>query len=153
MRTIADDQVLSSLVERLRQLHPETARRWGTLTAGEMLCHLGDANESVLGTRTVPGSPASAAAGPVLKWMALYAPLPWPKGAKTRPGVDPRLGGTRPGDFEKDRERVIGSLKSLAMAAPATLSARHFMLGPMSARDWHRWAYRHATYHLRQFGL
>lgn len=153
MRTIADDQTLSSLVERLRQLRPDTPRRWGTLTVGEMLCHLGDAHESVLGIRIPPGPPPSAVPRPVLKWMVLYAPVPWPKGAKTRPGVNPRIDGTRPGDFEKDRERAIASLKGLAVAAPTTLSARHFMFGPMSARDWYRWAYRHVTYHLRQFGL
>ena len=36
---------------------------------------------------------------------------------------------------------------------PNDLDAGHFMFGPMSARDWHRWAYRHVTYHLRQFDL
>jgi hypothetical protein len=85
--------------------------------------------------------------------MLLYAPVPWPKGAQTRPGVNPRIDGTRPGDFEEDRERAIASLKGLAIAAPPTLSQRHFMFGPMSAWDWYRWAYRHVTYHLRQFGL
>ena len=153
MRTIADDQTLSSLVERIRRLRPDTPRRWGTLTAGEMLCHLGDAHESVLGTRIPPGPPLSRASHPFLKLLVLYAPVPWPKGAKTRPGVDPRIAGTRPGDFERDRGRVIASLKSLAVAAPTTLTAGHFMFGPMSARDWHRWAYRHVTYHLRQFDL
>ena len=153
MRTIADDQTLGSLVERLRRLCPDTPRRWGTLTAGEMLCHLGDAHESVLGTRIPPGPPPSGVPRPLLKLLALYAPVPWPKGAKTRPGVDPRIDGTRPGDFEQDRERAIASLKGLAVAAPATLAARHFMFGPMSALDWRRWAYRHVTYHLRQFDL
>ena len=153
MRTIADGQTLSTLVEHLRQLRPDTPRRWGTLTADEMLCHLGDAQESVLGTRIPPGPPLSEASHPVLKWMVLYAPVPWPKGARTRPGVDPRINGTRPGDFEQDRSRAIASLGDLAVAAPTSLAARHFMFGAMSAQDWHRWAYRHVGHHLRQFGL
>ncbi|MEP7226883.1 MAG: DinB family protein [Gemmatimonadales bacterium] len=161
MRTIAEDRTLSSLVERLQRLLPDTPRRWGTLTAGEMLCHLADTHESVLGTRIAPGPPPSGAprpalqrmTRPVVKWMALYTAIPWPKGAKTRPGVDPKLHGTRPADFEQDRGRAIATLRRLAVAAPTTLTGRHFMFGPMSARDWHRWAYRHVTYHLRQFGL
>jgi hypothetical protein len=153
MKTIADDKILKSLVERLGQIRPDSSRRWGTLTAGEMLCHLGDANESVLGTR-IPTRPIPfGAPRPLLKWFALYTAVPWPKGVKTRPDVDPRIDGTRPGDFEQDRERTIRTLKALAVATPPTFPASHFMFGPMSARDWHRWAYRHVTHHLTQFGL
>jgi len=51
MKTVADATVLRSLVERLRLLEPQTPRRWGTMTAHEMLCHLGDAMEMVTGVR------------------------------------------------------------------------------------------------------
>jgi len=71
MHTIADDKTLNSLVERLRQLSPDTPRRWGTLTAAEMLCHLGNAHESVLGIRIPPGPIPSGAPRPLLKWLAL----------------------------------------------------------------------------------
>jgi hypothetical protein len=88
-----------------------------------------------------------------MKWIGLYAPLPWPHGIRTPPQVDPRLDGTRPGDFEQDRSRAIEGLRRLA-AAPATAFApTHSIFGAMTARDWMRWAYRHTNYHLRQFGL
>ncbi|MGH7497554.1 MAG: DinB family protein [Gemmatimonadales bacterium] len=153
MRTITDGKTMASLVGRLHQLRPDTPRRWGTLTAGEMLCHLGDAHESVLGTRIAPGPPPLAGSHPMLKWLVLYVPVPWPKGVQTRPGVNPRIAGTQPGEFERDRGRAIASLQALAVAAPTTLAGCHFVFGAMSPRDWYRWAYRHVTYHLRQFGL
>ena len=153
MRTIADHQILESLVERLRRLRPETPRRWGTLTAGEMLCHLGDAHESVLGVRVPPGPAPSGRPRPFPKWLVLQTPFPLPRGVKTRPGVDPRIDGTRPGDFEHDRERAIRSLQGIATALPTTLAPHHSMFGPMTARDWYRWAYRHVNHHLSQFGL
>ena len=153
MPSIADTATLSLLVERLGQLRADTPRCWGTLTASEMLCHLGDAHESVLGVRVPSGPRAPDVSRPILKWMALYGPIPWPKGAKTRPGVDPHLEGTRPGDFEMDRLRSIASLQRLAEAEPTSLAAHHFQFGAMSASDWHRWAYRHVEHHLRQFGL
>jgi hypothetical protein len=53
-------------------------------------------------------------------------------------------------EFEADRRRAITSLERLAVAEPATLAARHFRFGPMSAAGWHRWAYRHVRHHLRQ---
>jgi hypothetical protein len=118
-----------------------------------MLCHLGDTCESVLGLRVPPGAPPSGQPRPVLKWLILYSPMPWPKGVRTRPGVNPHLEGTRPGDFERDRQRVLEGLERLAAAPAEALAAHHFMVGPMSRDDWHRWAYKHVDHHLRQFGL
>jgi len=153
MNSIASAETRAELIRRLEGLTPTTPRRWGTLTAAEMLCHLGDTFESVLGVRIPPGPPASRAPRPVLKWLILYAPLPWPKGARTRPGVDPHREGSRPGEFDSDRFRVVGGLDRLAVAPAESLAANHFMVGPMSRKDWHRWAYKHVDHHLRQFGL
>lgn len=153
MSTIANPRIVSELIGQLRQLQPDTPRRWGTLSAGEMLCHLGDAHESVLQTRIPPGSVPPGAPRRVMKWVALYSPSPWPKGIATRPGVNPKINGTRPGDFELDRARAIESLESLVTADSTTLLPQHVMFGPMSTVDWHRWAYRHVRHHLRQFGL
>lgn len=153
MKTIAAPGVVAALAARLAALRPDTPRRWGTLTAGEMLCHLADAGASVLGQRPRSGPSAPAAPRPFVKWVALYTAMPWPKDLKTRPSVDPRAGGTRPGDFEEDRRRVIAGLTQLAEAPAAALPPTHLHFGPMSRRDWQRWTYRHVDHHLRQFGL
>jgi hypothetical protein len=153
MKTIAAPGVVSGLAARLATLRPDTPRRWGTLTAGEMLCHLADSSASVLGHRPRSGPPGPRAPRPFLKWFALYSTLPWPKDVKTRPSVDPRAGGTRPGDFEEDRRRVLAGLAELASAPPEAFPPVHLYFGPMSGRDWQRWAYRHVDHHLRQFGL
>jgi hypothetical protein len=118
-----------------------------------MLCHLGDAQEFVVGTRVPPGPPPSGVPNHLLKWWALSVPLPWPRGIRTRPGVDPRDEGTRPGDFEQDRERAIASLTAIPATDPSGLAPHHSKFGAMTARDWHRWAFLHVDHHLRQFGL
>ena len=148
MKIVARPNVLEQLVARLGRLRPDSPRRWGTLTPGEMLCHLADATASVLS-----GPAPARRARPLVKWIALYVPLPWPHGVKTPPEVDPRQQGSRPGDFERDRERAIAGLRALAAAPAAALASTHSIFGSMSVRDWHRWAYRHTHHHLRQFGL
>lgn len=153
MPTISDPKTLDALVARLRALTPDSQRRWGTLTPAEMLCHLGDAHESVLGTRVPPGPAASGVPRRLMKWVALYTPLPWPRGVATRPGVDPRIDGTRPGAFDADLDRAIASLRALAAADPASLNPAHVMFGPMTPADWYRWAFRHVSHHLKQFGV
>jgi hypothetical protein len=152
MRTVADPDVLRLLIERLRRLEADGQRRWGTLTPHEMLCHLGDAAEMVLmiRPRTVP-VPAPRH-GAIVKWLVLWTPMPLPRGVATNPRHDPRREGTRPSGFEHDRARAIASLEGIARAAGG-LEPVHGIFGPMSCRDWHRWAYRHTDYHLRQFGV
>ncbi len=151
MKTLARADVLAELVTRLERVGPESPRRWGTLTPGEMVCHLSDCSRSVLGGGARSGS-AAPRARPVLKWIALYSPLRWPKGLRTRPEVDPRARGSHPVGFERDRAAAIDGLRALAGAPRGAFSPTHFMFGPMNADDWRRWGYLHTDHHLRQFG-
>jgi hypothetical protein len=95
VKDLGDPDVAAGLVSRLERLTPEAARRWGTLTPGEMACHLADAARRVF---SAPGRPGHATVPlrPLLKFVALYSPVPWPETKiRTRPELDPRLGGTR----------------------------------------------------------
>ena len=153
MPTISNAGTLDHLLQRLGRLTPESERRWGTMSPGEMLCHLGDAGDGVLRRRVPPGvTPANLLPLPV-KWLMLYSPMPLPKGIETRDGVNPKKEGSRPGDFETDRARVIDGLQALAVAKPESVSQTHFRFGKMSLSAWHHWAYKHVDHHLRQFGL
>ena len=153
MPTIKNARTLDHLLQRLGRLTPDSERRWGTMTPGEMLCHLGDASDGVLGRRKTPGGAPGNVLPLPIKWLMLYSPMPVPKGVETRDGVNPKKEGTRPGDFEKDRARVIDGLRSLAVAPADAVSKTHFRFGTMSLRGWHHWAYKHVDHHLRQFGL
>lgn len=149
MSSVADPRVLARLVQRLEALRPDTPRRWGTLTPGEMLCHLGDAPPRILGRPPSSDAPERR----LRKWVGLHSPLPWPRGAKTAPHLDPRVSGTKPGDFEQDRRRAIEALRRFGRAPDTELVASHALFGRMTPGDWRRWAYRHTDHHLRQFGL
>jgi hypothetical protein len=152
LKTVADPDVLRALESRLAGLNAASQRRWGTLTPHEMLCHLGDACEMVLRTRPRE-RPLPRRARPVVKFLGLSMPLRWPRGIATNPAHDPRSRGTKPGEFNKDRERVVATLRAIAAAKPETLEPMHGNFGVMSTRDWQRWAYKHTDHHLRQFGL
>jgi hypothetical protein len=152
MKTVANPAVLDSLEQRLRRLRVDTPRRWGTLTAHQMLCHLGDAMAMVLGER-----PRQVAVKQrtrrLVKGVILWSAIPWPHGWPTNPQHDPMVDGTRPTDFASDLARVVEGLRRIATAGPEELEPAHGFFGTMATRDWQRWAYRHADHHLRQFGL
>lgn len=152
MKTVADPDVVQSLKGRLAALTPDSPRRWGTLTAHEMLCHLGDAEEMALRMRP-RNRPVPVRRRPILKWLGLWTPMRWPRGWRTNPHQDPRVEGTRPSSFAADRNRAASGLDMLAAPGSHPLETAHGLFGRMSTTDWQRWAYKHADHHLRQFGV
>jgi hypothetical protein len=140
------------MVQRLASLQPDTQKRWGKMTAGQMVCHLNDSFQGVMGGRTL-----SPATGPlqrtVMKWGALYLPIEWPKGVPTRPEVEQGVGGTPPGDFSRDRAALVASIQRFCCPNRPFAWSPHPIFGPMTERQWLRWGYLHTDHHLRQFGL
>ena len=150
---VDETSYLEDLIARVKALTPETERRWGTLSAGEMLCHVADVNETFLRGKSGPKPGSRVQRRRILKWLAFNAPLSWSRGWKTDPGVDPKKDGTSPGDFAADQERLVATLRAVSRATLDDFGPNHYLFGPMTARDWHMTAYRHCDYHLHQFGM
>lgn len=149
MKTITDAAPRRALQERLARLTPTTARVWGQMNAHQMLVHVADGMEAAMNLR--PFSIPNRTPKPIMKWLALKAPIPWPRGVKA--GADPAGAVLAPEQFEADRDRCAANLDAMVAAPAGTLNPVHPLFGGMSASDWHRWAYLHADHHLRQFGL
>jgi uncharacterized protein DUF1569 len=140
---------VDEVILRLGNVQADSARVWGTMTPHEMLCHLGDAFSAVLGD--LPASSVDTwFSRSVVRWIALHTSLPWPKGVKTRPEVDPKQDGTKPVEFESDRTRTIRLLRRFA--SPDARCVPHPIFGPLTRDEWMVWGYRHVDHHLRQFG-
>lgn len=141
-----------ALLERLGHVAPDSARRWGRMNAHQMVCHLNDSFKVAMGETTV-STAGNLITTTLVKWIALRAPMRWPKGAKTRPEIDQQAGGgTRPIEFNRD----IGELRELIERFTAEKGTDgwppHPVFGRMSAWEWQRWGYLHVDHHLRQFG-
>jgi hypothetical protein len=139
------------LLARLRSLQPDDARRWGRMTAHQMVCHLADSFRAMLGQKAVSPN-TNWLKRTVLKWLALNAPIPWPHGYPTRPEMDQQKGGTRPVEFVRDvadLERLVEDFS----AKPAGFAWHpHPGFGLMTTAEYMRWGWLHMDHHLRQFG-
>jgi len=149
MSTLADPNIQSQCRERIARLEPHTPRRWGKMTAHQMVCHLNDSFR--VGTGEKYASPATSFfQRTVIKWAALHTSVKWPQGSPTRPEVEQGRGGTPPSDWERDR----AELQALVLSFPRQETfGSHPLFGEMNANDWLIWGYRHLDHHLRQFGV
>lgn len=125
------------------------------MTAPQMICHLSDSFRGVLGERA--GGPPAPMPGLVrrtaLKWIALYLPVPWPRGLRTRPAVDQEKGGTPPSEFALDLATLESALDRFGTQLEQVARRSHYLFGDLTETEWARWGYLHIDHHLRQFGL
>jgi hypothetical protein len=150
--TLADPSDTSVLLERLERLRPDTQRRWGRMSAHQVVCHLADAFKAVMGVRSTSRR-ASLLNRTVIRFIARHTPLDWPKGVPTMPEVDQEHGGTKPAEFAADVRELRGLVERFAAVPRDFEWERHPIFGRLTEREWLHWGYRHMDHHLRQFGL
>ena len=151
MKTLARQSDKAELVDRLRDLRPDSIRRWGRMSVHQMVCHLCDGFRMGTGQK-----PVRRVAGPLkaamIKWVALYVPTRWPPGIRTTAEIDQERLGTTPTDFAADVAQ-LEALLDLVTTQPRTFEWQaHPLFGRMSEAAWLRWGYLHVDHHLRQFG-
>ena len=135
--------------QRVAAVEPEDARRWGTMTAGEMVCHVRGAFRMALGKGVF--APVRQRLPPtVIKALALWMPIAWPHSMPTVAELERGEALVEPGGFAKDHAELIAEFE--AFAGDRENRTAHPMFGVMSPREWMRWGYLHTDHHLRQFG-
>jgi hypothetical protein len=151
MKTLARQRDKAEILRRLRALQAASVRRWGRMSAHQMVCHLSDSFRMATGQKPVSHAP-SLLQRTIVTWIALYFPLSWPAGILTRPEIDQELAGTRPVEFAADAAQ-LEALVELITAQPRRFDwPLHPIFGSMSDAAWLRWGYLHMDHHLRQFG-
>jgi hypothetical protein len=152
MKTLARQRDQAEILARLRRLQSGSPRRWGRMSAQQMVCHLADSFRMITGQKPVRpiDNPFTRT---VLKWIALHAPLPWPGGIiPTCPEIDQERGGTPPADFADDVARLEEVFQQVTSRRASFDARPHPLFGSMSEAAWLRWGYLHMDHHLRQFG-
>lgn len=151
MQTL-DPTATQALLERLNRLQPETIPQWGKMSANQMICHLNDSYALPMNGKSA-SEQITFLNRTLIRWLALRAPMPWPKGVPTRPEVDQFAGGTPPTSFPLDKVTLASTIRKFASQPPTFSFNRHPIFGPLTHWEWMRWGYLHADHHFRQFGL
>ncbi len=141
----------SELVARVNRLTPESKALWGKMNVGEMLCHCLDGNKMALG-EIPPTDKSNFFTRSFVKFLVVYV-VPIPKGAPAPPEINPLISGTKPQDFERERQLLIDDINNFANLNAEDFKGKHHIFGKLTPDQWGRLGYKHLHHHLKQFGV
>ncbi len=151
MKNLLSPRDKEEIIARLQAVRPTSPRLWGKMSAQQMVCHLTDGVRMYMGLKPVRLVPVPFPRT-LVKWVALWVPIPWPKGFKTAPELDQQVAGTPPAEFDSDMRELRSLVDRFTQQPRDFHSQPHPHFGQMSDKEWSRLAYLHMDHHLRQFG-
>lgn len=151
MKTL-DAAGTKELIERLQLVRADTPAGWGKMNAHQMVCHLNDSYALAMGLQSA-SEDITFLNRTLVRWIALRAPLTWPKGVPTRPEMDQLAGGTPPAEFVRDVAALAAAIQRFGKQPRDFEFSRHPIFGDLTEWKWLRWGYLHADHHFRQFGV
>jgi len=146
MPLLHDKAYRSQVINRIRSLRPDTPKRWGKMSADQMLWHVNGGLSMALGQMDIPLQ-KTPMPRPLMRLVALR--LPWPKGLPTMP----MFIASGSYDFESERARCVQLIEQMSAKALDEHWPRHPLLGQLSGRDASRLQAKHLEHHLKQFGV
>ena len=148
MKTLANEDDVREIRRRMQTLKADDRAVWGLMSVAEMICHVREAFALGIGewTATPVKGPLP---GPVIKWLALWAPMRWPQNVPTVPELK-KGNAPPPKEFAEDLASALAAMEKFVSAKDNRTV--HAIFGSMKPADWMRWGYLHTDHHLRQFG-
>ena len=127
MPKLHDASYRSAIETRIRQLRPDSQRKWGKMSVGQMLWHVNEGMEAALGRVQLPLA-KTPLPRPLMKFIVIN--IPWPKGATDTA----ELGGGEGVRF-RCGARPLSPLIDDFTTSGSTMMASSPMLGRMSGTD------------------
>ena len=151
MKNLFDAAVANQIKVRLGKLEPQSERRWGRMTAAQMMAHCSVSMQWAVG-EVVPekGALPARLMGRLVKPMVFRNEDPLRKNSPTAKSLivaDQR-------DLDKERERLSALIDQFASGGAAGCTNNpHRFFGKMTPDEWAILMYKHIDHHLRQFGV
>ena len=148
MPTMFDPPTHQEMLRRIRQLRPDAERRFGRMTAPQMVVHLSDQMRHTLGDATTEPQSRLLRLAP-LRHAFIYW-IPWPKGRIKGPR---EAFVTQPKDWDADIATLILLVDRFVTLGPEGQWPEHAFFGRMTGKDWGVFCCKHFNHHLSQFGV
>lgn len=135
---------------RIADLKRDDLPIWGKMNVGEMLCHCAD--QVKLATGEIHAENKSKFLTRTLLKKLILMGMKAPKGkVKTLAELDPHRLGSKPVNFDADRDYLLRKLEDFIAIADHAVQP-HAVFGKLTKKQWGRLIYVHLDHHLNQFG-
>ena len=151
LKNLFDSTMVGQVKSRLSNLEPQTERRWGKMTAAQMLAHCSVSMQWAVG-EVVPESGTASARllGRLVKPMVFRNDDPLRKNSPTAKSLI--VADVR--DLTEERSRLSGLIERFAAGGTAACTKNpHPFFGALTPEQWAILMYKHLDHHLRQFGV
>jgi hypothetical protein len=151
MKNLFDATVADEVRARVGELEPQSERRWGRMTVGQMMAHCSVSLQWAVGEVVPDRLPLPARVmGRLVKPLVLRNDDLMRKNSPTANSLvvaDER-------DFAEERDRLLELIdRFVTGGAAACTRNRHSFFGEMTPEEWAVLTYKHLDHHLRQFGV
>ena len=151
-KTLLNPEAKTAMMAIIAKLQPGSPALWGKMNAAQVLCHLADQLRVALGELKLAGT-AGFFGRTIMKRLVLMG-MPAPKGkVPTMPEIDQLTAGTKPTEFEKDRQTLYALIDLVVAKGEDYPWGYHPVFGALNGAQWCRLAWTHLDHHLQQFGV
>lgn len=149
MKNLFEPARVTEVRERLAKLTPQSERRWGKMTVGQMVAHCAVSFETATDERRSPRLVIGRLLGWAVKPLMLRNDDPLKKNSPTAPEFIMRDDR----NLDLERARLNASIDRFASGGPAACTTHpHAFFGSMTPEQWATLMYKHLDHHFRQFG-
>lgn len=151
MKNLFDATVVNQVKTRLSSLEPQSERRWGKMTAPQMLAHCSVSMQWAVG-EVVPdqGTLIGRLLGRLVKPMVFRNEDPMRKNSPTAKSLI--VADVR--DLSTERSRLSRLIDKFAAGGAAGCTKNpHPFFGTLTPEEWAILMYKHLDHHFRQFGV
>jgi hypothetical protein len=150
MKDLFAAATLEEAKQRVAMLRPESARRWGKMSAAQMLAHCAASMEMAVGMTFPPRRFIGRLVGPLAKKAVITEGKPFRRNSPSDKSLiihDER-------DFEAERQRLCALLDRFQAGGPEGCTRHpHSFFGALTPMEWATLTYHHLDHHLQQFGV
>lgn len=148
MRNLFNETDTTEIINRLRNLKPNSQRLWGKMEIDQMLTHSRKALEMATGENDLPRVFIGKLIGRFFI-KSFTNEKPFGKNGPT----DKTLKITGQRDFEKEKQKLIETIKKFQTGGENKCSSHpHPFFGKVTPTEWSIGMYKHLDHHFRQFG-